>query len=366
MVEEVIGDRISHDNKSSNFPSQEIASAVHMNPSNIRFITPVDEDTAHFWFGYTQQSDGRAGFFKMVKDARENIRLQRESQAMQIAQRIGIPTVDILSPYQETVQRRGLLHLAKLDTTQGTLLKTDTDVESANPSLGARAARAILNIKGKAIPKDMDSSLLERDDWRFYDEHTFWSVWEQISDDVLANPITQKIVDTKKLRQIIEATQKAATPLVGSVRVIATHPDEYFIHRDVNLKNMFFPNNNDSPVFFLDFEDAGVSTNKVLAQITDIANFYARCAYNLPLQREFIRTFARESTKDTNTDWQTILKTSIVFGTLFLAPWILKEGHPELPLEKKLLANLVSNFRVVDDTLESANTDYNSKDRIQL
>ena len=61
------------------------------------------ERRGRFLYGFTEKVNEPPGFFKMSQTLEHNRQLERESIGIAIAHRIGIPTVNIIHPFKNTL-----------------------------------------------------------------------------------------------------------------------------------------------------------------------------------------------------------------------------------------------------------------------
>jgi hypothetical protein len=314
---------------------------------HLRNSDKFTERKSRFLYGSTEPSNQPAGFFKMSQMPETNRQLERESIGLAIAHRIGIPTVAIIHSYQHTPEGYGIIHVERLDAENGTILTSAELIAGADPIYGARAARAIASASGRKIPSDIDSSLLHRGDWRNQSPETFWRVWAK-QNNIIFSPENTELVDsligTERLRTIVEDTRTAIEPLINS----GTNPDvEYFVHNDTAPNNIFFSDTGEN-VLLLDFEHAAVTHNLVLAQLTDLGNYYGRMWANPNMQQEFLTTYLAQSTPETLEYNYQLLRATAVFGAMYLAKYGMRSGHPEHAMSVSLLRNLENNLTRLD------------------
>lgn len=322
-------------------------------PQDIHLVNAESfmERRRRFLYGFTEQAGQALGFFKMSQTPEHNRQLERESIGIAIAHRIGIPTVGIIHPFQNTSEGYGILHVKQLDTENGTILTSSEYVarleELRARELGARAAIALADAGGREIPSDIDSSILNREDWRNQSPETFWRVWEEQNNIVFSPKYTalvNSLFRAEKLQTIVNETRTAIEPLINSGTNLKF---EYFVHNDVTPNNMFFSDIRED-VLLLDFEHAAAAHNLVLARLTDLGNYYGRMWPNPVMQQEFLTTYLAQSTPRALDYNYHLLRATAVFGTMYLTKYGLKKGHPENPMSISLLRNLERNLASLD------------------
>ncbi len=152
---------------------------LQVTPQDIHLVNAKSflERRKRFLYGFTNPTGQTPGFFKMAQTPEYNRQLERESIGIAIARRIGIPTVGIIHPFQNTPEGYGILHVERLDTENGIILTTPELIGGLEKSrareLGARAAVALFAAGGRVIPSDIDSSALNRGDRRNQSPKTF-------------------------------------------------------------------------------------------------------------------------------------------------------------------------------------------------
>lgn len=329
---------------------------VHLHNADV-----FDAGKTRFLYGTTEPSDPslKPGFFKLAKGS-ETAQLRRESVGASIARAVGIPTVDVLHPYQETEDGLGIIHLELLSAKDGIFLSNPNLLASADPKLGAMAAIALSKASGRLIPPDIDSSLLKRGDWRNQSLEKFMKVWKEQNDVVFGESHTElvnSLVGNDALHAVVNQTETELEPLVSA----AQNPNgEYFVHNDAAPNNAFFKNSGE--VLFLDFEHAAASHNLFLAQLTDLGNYYGRMWPNPEMQREFLISYLAESSPENLDDNYNLLKTTAVFGSMYLAKYGMQADHPEHTMSLSLLHNLIPNLT----ELEKKYNELKARDFTQL
>lgn len=324
-----------------------------MTPQDIHLVNAevFVERRRRFLYGFTEQNGQTLGFFKMSQTPEHNRQLERESIGIAIAHKVGIPTVGIIHPFQNTPEGYGILHVERLDVENGTILTSSEFIarleESRARELGARAAMALAAAGGREIPSDIDSSMLNREDRRNQSPETFWRVWEEQNNIVFSPEYTElvnSLFRTERLQTIVNETRTAIEPLINSGTNLKS---EYFVHNDTAPNNIFFSDIRED-VLLLDFEHAAAAYNLVLARLTDLGNYYGRMWPNPAMQQEFLTTYLAQSTlKALDYNYQ-LLRATTVFGAMYLTKYGLKEGNPENPMSVSLLRNLERNLASLD------------------
>jgi hypothetical protein len=326
---------------------------LRVTPQDIRLVNAESfvERRTRFLYGFTEPAGKIPGFFKMSQTPEHNRQLERESIGIAIAHRIGISTVDIIHPFQNTPEGYGILHVERLDTENGTILTSPEFIarleESRARELGARAAMVLAAAGGREIPSDIDSSILNREDWRNQSPETFWRVWEEQNNIVFSPEYTElvnRLIRAERLRTIVNETRTAIEHLINSGTNLNI---EYFVHNDATPNNIFFSDIREDALL-LDFEHAAASYHLVLAQLTDVGNYYGRMWPNPAMQQEFLTTYLAQSTPKTLDHTYQLLRASTMFGAMYLTKYGVKKGHPENPMSVSLLSNLEGNLASLD------------------
>ena len=329
------------------------AKYLQVAPQDIHLVNaePFLERRKRFLYGFTNPTGQTPGFFKMAQILEYNKQLERESIGIAIARRIGIPTVGIIHPFQNTPEGYGILHVERLDTENGIILTSPEIIggleESRAHELGARAAVALFATGGRVIPSDLDSSLLNRGDWRNQSPKTFWRVWKEQNNIVFSaenTKLVNSLIRIERLQTIVSQTRAAIEYLLNSRK---KDKIEYFIHNDTAPSNIYFSNIGED-VLLLDFEHAAATSHLVLAQLTDLGNYYGRTWPNPAMQQEFLTTYLAQSTPETLNNNYWLLRATTVFGAMYLTKYGLKKGHPENPMSVSLLRNLERNLVSLD------------------
>jgi len=198
---------------------------LQVTPQDIHLVNaePFLERRKRFLYGFTNPTRQTPGFFKMAQTPEYNRQLERESIGIAIARRIGIPTVGIIHPFQNTPEGYGILHVERLNTENGIILTTPELIggleESRAHELGARAAVALFAAGGRVIPSDIDSSVLNRGDWRNQSPKTFWRVWKEQNNIVFSaehTKLVNNLVRIERLQTIVSKMKTEIESLINS------------------------------------------------------------------------------------------------------------------------------------------------------
>lgn len=351
---------------------QEVAAALGRNPQGIEFGNLSRYlNGSRFLKGFTAQTDERpAGFFKMstgpeiqkdteiVRESEE--RIAREWNGTKLAREIGIPSVNILTDYRETAGKKRILELEQIDPDSGAFIPAEL-VKNADPIYGEKAAAALMVASGKEIPSDVSAEGVNNGDWRNKSLESFLIVWhesDRVFDPQYADIVSQ-VVRSDKLKEIANT---ALSELQEEIPQHATPDRRFFVHNDAAPNNMFFQDTSadrQEQTLLLDYEQSGYSTNKFAAQLTDLGGFYGRAWANKDMQQAFIKGIMDASTEDSPEYKYKLAKSSIVFGTLFLAKYAMEPTHPEYQMTRNLLGNLEENLAFLDKIYKSHQTDSN-------
>lgn len=326
-----------------------VAKSLEVTPQDVH-LWNAEEFLAkkpRFLYGFTEPADKPPGFIKASQDAENNTQLKRESLGLEIARKVGIPTVETLHPFQTTSEGLGIIHTERLDAEHGVVLTSPELIAAADPQLGTAAARALAASSGRKIPRNIDSELLKRGDWRNHSLETFSKVWDE-QGEIVFNPVNAQLVDgligVEKLHAIADETKTS----MGSLIKAADNPsDEYFIHNDTAPNNVFFKDAGE--VVFLDFEHAAASHNLFLAQLTDLGNYFGRMWPNPEMQVQFLTSFLAASSHDAIEYNYQLLRATAVFGSMYLAKYGMAPDHVEHAMAKSLLGNLENNLAKLDE-----------------
>jgi len=319
---------------------------------------------SRFLTGFTSSTEKRPGFFKMSSDnpnpeeaKRSKDQIAKESSGTTLAGELGIPSVKVLTNYKETANGKGILELEQLNAENGTFISAEL-VESADSKYGRMAALSLMAASGKEIPPHITAQGVNDGDWRNKSLETFQAVWgdsDTIFDPKHSGTLSQ-VVNPQSLKQVADTTLSA---LQEEIPLHDTPDKRFFVHNDAAPNNMFFEEptaGSEGRTLLLDLEHSGYTTNKFLAQITDLGNFYGRSWANKDMQQTFIKGILEappEDTQDTPEHRYKLAKAAIVFGTLYLAKYGMDPTHPEHPMTRKLLGNLGNNLTFLDTTYQA-------------
>lgn len=293
-----------------------------------------------FLVGFTDVRDEK-GFVKLCEKTELKQQLRRETDAMVFANKIGIPTIRVSSPYQETSQGIGIIHLEALDSQKGNNLGSAELIAGADPLLGKKAGEMLAGVVGRDISSEKDAAFLKRTDERNASLDSFWGKWKQAEAIVTSTEFGE--VDP----WLVETIKRAAQDLEPFLAETVTD-GEYFVHNDVSPSNMYFDNVDDR-VVLLDFEHAGATNNPRLAAITDLGNFYARCWPNPEMQKEYAKSLLENLKGRTSEETLTLVKGLMIFNTIYLAKFAMNPEHREHKMAEMLLKNLRENIQTVEE-----------------
>lgn len=330
-----------------------IAKNLQTEPGDIQLVNEAEftqgKPGVRFLYGFTTAPDNPPGFFKWGQKPELATQLRRESRALEIAALVGIPTVAVLRPAQTTPEGATFLLVESLNGDQGTILVSSELIAAVDLSYGRRAALVLINLAGKELPADLDTSLLKRDDWRTKSLETFWKVWEEQGNVVFNTAyaeLVENLIGAETLREIVDQTRLLIEPLLNA----AENPDvEYFVHGDTAPGNMYF-GEPQGPDVLLDFEYASATHNSMLAQITDLGNYYGRMWPNPAMQQEFLTAYLGLSTTDQLDYNHQLLQAVVVFGSMFQAKYAMSPDHHLHQMAKSLLSTLTDNLAILDHT----------------
>lgn len=351
---------------------QEVAVALGRSPQGIELcnLDAYIKGRSRFLIlkGFTRKTDEKpAGFFKMSTDTtlqtdpevagKSKKQISNEWSRTKFALANDVPCVRILTDCRETASGKTILELEQIDPDSGTFIPAEL-VETADPVYGKRAAIALMAVSGKEIPPDVSTDGVSGDDWRNKSLESFLDVWHE-SDKIFDRQYTDvvsKVVPLEKLKQI---TAAALSELTEEIPKHLTPDRKYFVHNDVAPNNLFFQDasvENEAKTLFLDFEWAGYTNNRYLAQLTDCGNFYGRLWANKDMQQTFIQGVINAPTQDSLEYRYQLAKASIVFGTIYLAKYGIDPNHKEHQMSVKLLKSLEENLAFLDTSYETHQT----------
>jgi len=335
---------------------REIARSLGIHPNNINLLTTDAFETgqSRFLFGFTDTSppsDYPPSFVKLAKEPSHKEQLQREVKSMELAKKMGIPTIHVHNGYFESPLGYGIIRLKKIDIEEGLLLANDELIAAApkDKHFGSRAALLIAASIGKRIQPNIDTSFLLRGQKRLGSEQTFWELWDEENQTVLSSrydAYRNQLIPRDELLSILIKSRVDLESLV----IQGYSDDEYFVHNDTSPSNCFFTNGSEvgNQDILLDFEQAAATHNIVLGAITDISDFYNRAWANPEMQQEFLCTLLQELKQFPLTDRYKIIRGAAVFGTMFASQFYMDDNHPRNIKAKYLLQHLQSNLADFD------------------
>lgn len=297
------------------------------------------------------------GFIKTCRLG-DRLQLAREALAANLAAELSIPTVACLTPLTE-INGLFLIEMAVLKSEDGVLLSNNELVAGAEPEIGVRATQTILSLYKKEIPTAIDTSILNRSDGRNESSQSFWRVWQEQNNVVLDlrnQSMIENLVGTEKLKTIVDLTSKDLEPLLEQFNNIDV---EYLVHNDIAPNNLFF--DKDESVVMLDWEHIGATHNSLLAQVTDLGNFYGRCWPNPEMQKFVLSTILCSDKFESVENRYKVAKIVAVFGSMYLSKYAMDNNHPEHKMAVFLLGNLQNNLAHLDVEYQSIN-----KSRVSL
>lgn len=308
-------------------------------------------NNSRFLFAFSETPDHKQdGFIKIAKidDRNMHQQLRRESETMNVAVKLGIPTIKQYDEYAEFPEGYAAVHYEKLDSENGDLLSSAELIASAPPEYGEWEAKALLKTSGVEIPSDIDTAIFKKDG-RNASPETFWRVWKESEDKVLNIPEEkQKILDPQQIKDIQDVINELKPILEALIKDANEENKYFFAHNDAAPDNTFFDTKTNKAIL-LDFEHSGVTRNRILAQLTDFGNFYAKSWPNPEMQSSFISTLMEQSARSIHESY-IISKATILFGTLYLAKYAMDPNNKDHLMAKLILKSLPNQLKNLEET----------------
>lgn len=315
---------------------------------------------------YVAMSTGRIiAFIKATNNAKLQSNLRREAQATMLASSLGIPCKEVLYFPQASdmyIEEEGIgaIALQFLEPADWLFVRNKEElaalVESEINAIVQTAIKALTTYSGFALPAHMDTSVFrsrETADWRYR------------SGDHLARAWNESIVVVNSIGNIfphhVGATRHRFRTLFQEGYDYGLHTThtpgvEYLVHGDFDPYNIAMPRTDsyDDPreSLVLDFEEAGKTNYKELAQFCDASNFIGRCWPNPALQQELIRSLAQKLCQErTKEECQRFMRAVVIFSAFYLAKYAMDPKHAEHDMAVAVLTNLGDNLDVIDDAV---------------
>lgn len=326
-----------------------LSQTLGVKPAEITFLNAQTffEGEGRYLLGTTRYKNDD-GFLKIARpdDFLHLSKLRKEITGMQVAQALGIPSVDIFHLFHETTDRYGLIHVSFIDGNTGVLLSNKALVAEVDPSYGTVSARALSQFIRQKIPDAIDTSALDVSDPRMQSAASFQRMWNECIQSALLCPTINDLLGQQGLLPKAREIQESVLRFVDQ----GEDPSSwYFYHGDQAPTNMFHPRPGiHGPVIFLDFENAGKTRNWATAAIAELADFYRSCTYNRELQQEFLRELMNLNPLHSASEMKTLLRAVVVFGTLLHGNKRFDPMHKEHDEGVLLLSNLSANFDLID------------------
>ncbi len=308
-----------------------------------------------FLLGYVRHPDWKTGgFMKLaVADTKPGEELRREAQATALAGSLGVRSVQVLQPYTESSDGLGIVVFERLKKETCRLFSSKSQLARVHPATGRRVAAAFAGDVLKPIPKDQDTSFLERNDPRNENATSFFDTWYGCERRLFAKRLPAADMPYRlgapDLRKILAQVRRN----VGDEIEAGDHDTvEKFVHNDYALTNLGLHRrrgHGGPGITVLDYEHAGASKNTVLALITDVADFYRSCGVNNELRMQFIFELLDIWKKSELEHGHDILSAAMAFGTLLHSGSAqknrLRPDHHEHGEAMDLLTTLPDNIR---------------------
>jgi hypothetical protein len=327
-------------------------------------------DSLHFWtpdhvyypskflFAISERTNGPTGFIKIAGGDEAKAQLRRESASLQVATELGFPTVPYLSAYIETPAKRAIIESAFISGDDAEHIGFTYENVAALPGeYGKKIAKSLIPRTGTEIPSTIDISHLSDTNPRATSMETFLPKYHEDSEAFFSsenrsvlNTLLGREDGVEWMGKLLQSTEEEVKPL------IAQGEGNGFVYcvDDVRIDNFFFPKQWGEgqkfaePVVYFDLEFGGKTKNRTLALLRDISLFYARCAPNPILQREFLKTTHELNPMGNRSDTHDLLKSAVVVGTSV-------EGNKLNPadsrhwLSKSVMQNLEPNLQWLED-----------------
>ncbi|GEM_PF-4325313 len=354
---------------------QHTAELLGVSPDDVSFQYMGDKFERRGFYNYFFSEGQKEAFVKTGRTPEANTHLRREAASAQIAKDLNIPIKQAVplkgstefDNYSEK-DEVGVLGQELLSGDEWTFLVTPEMIEHADNDLardyGSALAEIAMTKLGNEIPTQTSIEPLRHDqnaDWRYRSPELCNKVWQESSERVIAN---LDVVYPSNLEE--EQAKIAALAAEGIARMdflVANSPAEegkhYFVHGDFDANNICLkPDGTEYRV--LDFEHAGASQYQPLARLTDVSNCFGRCRPNPVMQESFIRESMRVHKEKSHEDAYHLLRSAIIFGTLYLAKFGMDPNHGEHPRVAQQLKQLDHNLKSLDDEYMKISSDTNS------
>jgi hypothetical protein len=391
----MLSESIGHEESMLSEPEQKIhlsvAEKLQISPEEIKFTNLegfIKGDRYAYFF--TKQCFG-----KIAKEPNHKLQLAREVSNTLLAQDLGFDTTGVSLPYSEIDSEHGMVVFDKLSSEDGSAFVSYEDISGLSDEeaqkYGSRSAQTLMSHGFAKLPSDEDAT-------RFL--HRGAEGWSQMVDspESLKNGIDQRrsFIDypgiVENLQQVVGDSVDVAelarefSRLPQLIDLLIEHfpkqDDEYFVHNDAGIQNIFFRANSQDgqePDLMIDFEAASATHYPILGLIRDIQQYFGKVWANPDLQKQFIKGCFDWKSRD-NPDLNEpnnryyLLRAAIELGSLHFSHFPLKrvvqrveqdhgpgvdsiksaiDEEREMDLPLSLLKNLPENLKYLDDLYQN-------------
>jgi len=303
------------------------------------------------------------GFIKIAHAQEPKLvqNLGREVFVAQHAQELGISAINCLTPPTLIGNEYLLIQLQVLSPNDG-VAYTGKEMHAAAPlEVAAQGTTAILSLNRKEIPREIDTSMLDRQHERNASPEAFSATWQN-QNEIIFSPKNRETVATlcqtapdtndgvNNLRQTVEAARGFLDDLIVKGQ---DDSHEYLSHGDADLNNMFIKNNGEA--ILIDWETAAATHNWFLAQLTDLSNMFGRCWVDPEKQHQVLSTILKSDCFDDLQTRYQVAYSVAVYGSMYLAKYGMDPNHHEHQMSLSLLGNLKGTLDYLDSEYRSLN-----------
>lgn len=344
---------------------QQIANTVGTLPDNLgRSIKSAEHllfDGGRYCCLINGPAGAETGFIKITHAQEPKLvqNLERETFVAQHASELGIPAVGCLTPPTPIGNEYLLIQLQVLSPEDGATYLGMEMHSSAPLETATKGTDALLSLYRKAIPSEIDTSMLDRQHERNASPEAFSATWQN-QNEIIFDPVNQETVASlcqtapetndgaNNLHQIVETSQGYLDDLIAKGQ---DDSHEYLSQGDADLNNMFFKNNGE--VVLIDWETATASHNWFLAQLTDLSNMFGRCWVDPEKQHLVLSTILKSDCFDDLQTRYQVAYTVAVYGSMYLAKYGMDPTNHEHQMSLSLLGNLQDNLNYLDSEYQS-------------
>lgn len=296
-----------------------------------------------------------SSFIKGAYDPAQVKLLKHEIASTKIAIKIGIPSRAVKKEIFEPNYGVTLVEYEALDVKNGLMLERNEDISGLDISFGLTYAQVIVDLLGREIDQDIDTSAMRPTTWQNNWENFIQEFYRPSADKVL-NYISSSqprdiTLSLEKLEKYLSFFESVIVPML---RLAETPGKQFFVHKDLGPSQIYFQSrsNVSKGYLLLDFEYSTAVNNRSLGELIDLGNFYGRLWSYPRLQQAFLRGYLDLAGEEYEYR-ATLLKGAIIGFTIDLSSKALDISSGQYETAVALLNSLDANIELIENCGQS-------------